>query len=311
MHILLYLLFGIVCVLCAALGIHVIMLKQELRSLYLQLKEIEDGSHMELATVHGQRQFAAVCGLLNEIFASRDADRIQYEKAERVLKQNITGLAHDIRTPLTGASGYVQLAKECTDPEKRERCLECAEWRLRDLEDMLEELFLYTKLTSEGFSLSQSCLQLLPILEECLFCMYGRFEQLGLSPEVKFESEGFRIYGDSEAVKRIFLNLIQNALIHGEGGICIRQENLSLIFENKITKDGQPDLSQMFDRFYKGSQARRKGSSGLGLFIVKELMEKMGGSAEARLEEDRLQIVLDFSGGASAPPSVQNETCLR
>ncbi len=291
-----YILLGIVCALCAALGIYAWLFGQELRSLYLQLKQIQDGSHIELAMSTRQRRFAAVCGLLNDIFASRDADRIQYEKSERELKQNITGLAHDIRTPLTGALGYVQLAKECTDSETRERYLECADLRLKNLEDMLEELFLYTKLTSEEFVLSRTSLQLLPILEECLFCLYNRFEQLGTSPEVHFESEGFRIYGDEDAVKRIFLNLIQNALIHGEGGVRIWQENDQMIFVNRVARDCQPDFSLMFDRFYKGSHARRKGSSGLGLFIVKELMEKMGGSVRASGEGDLLQIVLDFSG---------------
>jgi len=293
-----YILLGIVCALCAVLGIRAHAAGRELRSLYLQLKEIEQGSHIELAMLTKNRRLSALCRLMNEILASKDKEQIQYTKAEKSLKQNITGLAHDIRTPLTGASGYVQLAKECQDEAKKEHYLECAEERMKELEDMLEELFLYTKLTSEDFTLSENRLQVLPILEECLFALYSRFEKLRLSPEVAFEAEGFTIWGDEEALHRVFLNLLQNALIHGDGGIRITQKKDQLIFENIVSEDSLPNLAQMFDRFYKGNQARRKGSSGLGLFVVKELVQKMGGRVWAEAEKEasltRLRILLEF-----------------
>ena len=293
-----YILLGIACALCAGLTIRAVMIRREIHSLYHQLKEIQQGSHIELTMSTRQRDLTTLCHLLNEIFSSRDRQQIQYVKAEKILKQNITGLAHDIRTPLTGASGYVQLAKECENPQKTEHYLECAQWRMRELEDMLEELFLYTKLTSEDFNLAENRLQVLPVLEKCLFSLYGRFEELGLSPEVTFESEGFCILGDEEALRRIFLNLVQNALIHGDGGIRIIQKENQMIFENHISEDCQPDVNQIFDRFYKGNQARRKGSSGLGLFIVSQLVQKMDGKVRAEVDHitapPRLRILLEF-----------------
>ncbi|MDE5891520.1 MAG: sensor histidine kinase, partial [Acetatifactor sp.] len=142
--------------------------------------------------------------------------------------------------------------------------------------------------------------QVLPLLSDCLVGLYHHFEEKGISPQVDFAQEGFRVRADEECLRRIFHNLIQNALLHGSGEIAVRQEGGSLIFENTVSETSRPDLEHIFDRFYKADSARRKGSSGLGLFIVKELAERMGGSVHAFLEGDRLRITLTLDRIMSA-----------
>jgi len=279
---------------CVWLGGLYLRLCGDIRSLSGQLGEIGRGSHMELAVNSRQKSLLTLCQVLNRVLAAKDADHIRCERAEKLLKQNITSLAHDIRTPLMGASGYIQLAGECEDSGKLEHYLEAAGKRMAELEDMLEEMFLYTKLSSEDFSLSSTDIQVLPLLGECLLGLYSRFEELGISPEVSFESEGFCVAADEEALRRVFLNLIQNALVHGTGGMIITQKGNSLSFENPVAEGNVPDPGQMFERFYKADTARRKGSSGLGLYIVRELMRKMGGEVKAQLEEGMLKVVLCF-----------------
>lgn len=264
----------------------------EVRSLCRQLEEVQRGSHMELGVQGRQSHMLALCRKINELLRQQHQTQLQYEKTQRQLKQNITSLAHDIRTPLTGASGYVQLAQECGGDARRKRYLQTALGRIQELGDMLEELFLYTKLTSEEFEPSMQELQVLPLLSECLVGMYHQFEKKGVSPEVELESEGFRVWADEECLRRIFHNLIQNALLHGMGGIVIRQTGNQLIFENTVAETSRPDPERIFERFYKADSAQRKGSSGLGMFIVKELAKKMGGWVEAELQGDVLVIKL-------------------
>ncbi len=272
-----------------------IRLRAGLSSLCRQLEEIGRGSHMELALDSRQKPLPALCGILNHVLSFKDKNHIRYEQAQKLLKQNITGLAHDIRTPLTGARGYVQFAMECQHPEKQAHYLQAAEKRLSELQDMREEMFLYTKLTDEDYSLSLRKLQVLPLLSECLLSLYTRFEEAGISPNVTFQSEGFQVNADEDALKRVFLNLLQNALIHGAGDITILQAQDWISFENPLPKeDSVPDPCLMFDRFYKADTARGKGSSGLGLFIVKELMERMGGSVSARAKDGVLAVTLRF-----------------
>ncbi len=279
---------------CIILAIQYIRSILAIRSLRRQLEEIERGSHMEIGAGCRQREVLALCGQLNRLRQYWFQNHRQYEKAEKQLKQNITGLAHDIRTPLTGAAGYVQLAQECEDSSKCEHYLQIAENRLKELGDMLEELFLYTKLTSAEFEPNMCELQVLPLLSECLVGLYRQFEERGVSPEVDFESEGFRVRADEECLRRIFHNLIQNGLVHGGGGLVIRQRGCCISFENQVSETSMPDPELIFERFYKADLARRRGSSGLGLFIVKELAQRMGGQAAAELKGQMLTIRLEF-----------------
>lgn len=285
---------AVLSILCGWLLVQYTRSILEVRSIRRQLEEIERGSRMELGVYSRQREMLALCRKLNELGRQNMQGLIRYEKAQKQLKQNITALAHDIRTPLAGASGYVQLAGECRERGRQAYYLQAAEGRLKELGDMLEELFLFTKLSDADFEPDMRRLQVLPLLGDCLVGMYLQFEEKGISPEVRFDSEGFRVDADEEYLRRIFHNLIRNALLHGTGNLVITQQEKRLTFENAVSETSRPDTEQIFEQFYKADSARRKGSSGLGLFIVKELMEKMGGGVKAELEQEKLRIILKF-----------------
>lgn len=285
----------LVCI-CSLLAVQYVRGILAVRSLHMQLEEILAGSHMELGVQSRQRDVLALCRNINRLSRLRIDKEIQYEKAERQLKQNVTGLAHDIRTPLTGALGYLQLAGECQERAKQERYLGVAQDRLGELKDMLEELFLYTKLTSREYEMDIREIQVLPLFSDCLMGFYRQFEEKGIVPKVEFEEEGLRVLAGEEGLRRIFHNLIQNALLHGQGGLTVRQQGSRLVFENTVANSSRPDPEQIFDRFYKADDARGKGSSGLGLFIVRELAERMGGNVRARLEGRQLLITLELTG---------------
>ena len=318
---------------CICLAWLYIALRLEIRSLCGQLEEIRRGSHIELTAGSRQRSLLALYRLLNQVLSAKDNDYILYQQRERLLKQNITSLAHDIRTPLTGASGYVQLAAECQDAGKREHYLAAAKSRMEELEDMLEKLFLYTKLAGKDFALapeSRKKLQALPLLGECLLGFYAQFQEAGCAPEVLFEQEDFQLLGEEETLRRIFQNLIQNALLHGSGGLRILQHSgmpapsaapgLSdssrrfapgqtgkahpggyIVFENPVPEKYSIDIPQLFDRFYKADPARGKASSGLGLFIVRELTRRLGGEAYAEMDGAVFRILLIFPAPEDQP----------
>lgn len=282
------------CGLCLYLVCICVHTRTELHSISRQLEEVVKGSHIELTVNSRRRPILSLCRLLNHVLQIRYRDHLLQEQAQKQLKQNITSLAHDIRTPLTGAFGYVQMAQECKDASKREHYLQAVENRLSELEEMLEEMFLYTKVTSDDFDLTLENIRVLPLLSDCLLSLYAKFEAAGVTPAVAFETEGLCVMADKEALRRVFLNLIQNALIHGTGGISIGQKGNRVWFENPISSTEQLQTEQLFDKFYKSDPARGKGSSGLGLFIVRELMQKMGGEAQAWQKGETLSIVLSF-----------------
>lgn len=287
----------VTAIVVTGISVHHICILNDLQFLCSQIKELENGSQIELCVQSRQPHVLALCKKLNDLQRMHNDTYVRYEKAQKHLKQNITGLAHDIRTPLTGAVGYVQLAQECEQSVQRERYLKTALGRMQELEDMLEELFLYTKLTSEELKPKVCQIQVLPLLSTCLIGMYAQFEEKEMVPNVNFASESFCVLADEEYLRRIFRNLLHNALLHGEGELNISQTDNCLRFENTITESDRPDPDRIFERFYKADSARRKGSSGLGLFIVKELAEKMNAGVRAQLIGDKFCIILEWKSG--------------
>lgn len=280
----------------AVAGLQLFRYQRGLASIVRQLEHIAAGSQIEITTEVQNKSFRRFCRQMNAVLAKHRADENQYQLSQRHLKETISAIAHDIRTPLTSASGYLQMLEECDagDTSRRERYQQIIGQRLRELKEMLEELFLYTKLTSEGFEIVCSQVAVLPVLSECLVDMYHMFEEKRTGPEVTFENEALQVWASPEGLSRIFRNLVQNALIHGEGPVIIRQQDSVITFTNHIPEGVHVDTKRIFERFYKSDISRRKGTSGLGLAIVRELVQRMGGHVEASLDDGYLAISVCF-----------------
>ena len=219
--------------------------------------------------------------------------RLETQERERELKYTMACISHDIRTPLAGAMGYLQLLEG--EPDRQAEYLAIVGMRLEELEELLEELFLYTRL--QGGSLPLECGEMaaLPPLWDALAEFYPQLEAAGVEPELRFDREDMTIWASPEALGRVYRNLIANALRHGGGGLAVSGRDGALCFSNPLGHGPRPDPDRLFDRFYQGSPARGKGGAGLGLAIVRELMERMGGQASARIADGALEIRLVFS----------------
>ena len=202
-------------------------------------------------------------------------------------------VSHDIRTPLAGAMGYLQLLEG--EPDRQAEYLGIVYKRLEELDGLLEELFLYTRL--QGGSLPLECRELaaLPPLWDALAEFYPQLEAAGVEPELRFDREDMAVWASPEALGRVYRNLIANALRHGGGGLTVSGGDGVICFSNELLPGPRPDPEHLFDRFYQSSPARAKGGAGLGLSIVQELMERMGGRVSAHITGDTLEIRLSFS----------------
>lgn len=269
--------------------------RREIVRLTRQLDVIEEGSQIELSASARSKEFTALYQRLESLLQSFRTSRFQYERSQKQLKKTISNIAHDIRTPLTSAAGYLQMLEDCGDRDTQRRYISIVRSRLDELKEMLEELFLYTKLTNEEFVIECSPTPAFPVLCDCMVGLYHVFDEKGVEPEIRFSDESLLVSASSESLGRIFRNLINNALLHGAGGLCVVQKGDKIIFSNPVEDPSALDPEQLFERFYKADSSRKKGSSGLGLAIVSELMHRMGGTAKAEIHGNCLEIVLTFS----------------
>ena len=276
-----------------------LLYRRQVRGLAQQLKDLEPGSNQRLTCSVRDRNILSLCRLVNTYIDSQQKLVLQAREAEEELKYTIASVSHDIRTPLTGASGYMQMAEKTEDPDKRKEYCRIVRGRLKDLEQLLDQLFLYTKLTSQEISLQMAPVSLFPLVCEVLTGFYGKFQEQNREPSLDFQEEAIQIQGDSSQLKRVLGNLVSNSLSYGLGTLFIFQKGNTLTFSNKVKDPGSIDPDQMFVRFYRGDPSRNASKSshaGLGLSIARELTQAMGGKIEARLHEDILEIVLTFQG---------------
>ena len=227
------------------------------------------------------------CAVNRRLDEGRDL-RLETLRGEQELRYTMACISHDIRPPLAGAMGYLQLLE--AEPERREY-LGIVLKRLGELEGLLDELFLYTRLQSETAPLECRETTALPPLWDALADLCPQLEAAGITPDLRFDREDMTVWGDAAALGRVYRNLSVNALRHGggDGVIC---------FSNPLGPGPRPDPEHLFDRFYQGSPARGKGGAGLGLVIVRELMERMGAQASAGITGNTLEIKLTFARGA-------------
>ncbi len=269
------------------------------------LSETDENSNLRLCTSVRSRGFLRACRAMNERLEKGRQARILQDRMSRELKTTISCVSHDIRTPLTGAAGYLQLLETEKDPEKQRRYAEVVRRRLNDLEGLLEELFLFTKLSGEEYHIVCEEMDPFPVFCEILAGFYQSLQAAGIEPQLRFpqmQEEGAGsaadreccVYASGEALRRIFSNLIQNAVCYGSGGLRVEQEKERISFSNTVEHPETMDVNRLFEGFYRADPSRHTSGTGLGLASVKGLMEKMGGRAEAGLEGNTLTITLIF-----------------
>ena len=235
---------------------------------------------------------------LNELLDMQRKKRRDYQKKEALIADTYTNLSHDIRTPLTSLDGYFQLIEECNNMDDQKRYLGIIHERIYSLNEMLEELFTFTRLKNESykFELEPCCIN--KILKETVFSYYDDWIEINIQPEIKNTEELLFVNANKQALRRVIQNVIKNGLDHGEKKIKIELFNeydqAVLRISNRVINPQEIDAEHVFDRFYKADTARSRTSSGLGLSIAKEMIMRMKGEIGARIDGDEFVVWMRF-----------------
>ena len=279
----------------AALGAALLRLwscRAQMREMARVLEETPAESNLRLTVWMSGIAPRRLCQAMNARLEEGRQLRLETQKREQELKYTMACISHDIRTPLAGAMGYLQLLEG--EPERSAEYLGIVGKRLKELEGLLEELFLYTRLQGDSLPLECGNIAALPPLWDALAEFYLQLEAAGVEPELRFDQEELTVCASPEALGRVYRNLIANALRHGGGGLTVSGRDGEICFSNRLLPGPRPDPEHLFDRFYQSSPARAKGGAGLGLSIVRKLMERMGGQVSAQITGNMLEIRLSF-----------------
>lgn len=260
----------------------------------------EKKTELKINTDLNAKELKSLAAEIRRLNDSFNETKISLMKQDAALRETITNLSHDIRTPLTSLDGYFQLlASEKIDQDKKEHYLGIIRNRIESLNSMLDELFTYAKLQDINYSIELSEIDITAVTADILMSFYDDIAGRGEEPVVNLPDEPVLINGNKEAYTRVVQNIIRNALVHGKNlSVSLRREASDVIFEcsdELLNPDTVIDTSRIFDRFYKADKARTNAKgSGLGLAITKELVERMGGKISAECREGRFSIRVLF-----------------
>ncbi len=220
-------------------------------------------------------------------------ERHRYQQGDLELKEAVTNISHDLRTPLTAISGYLDLLEREEKSENVQRYLSQIQNRTEVLKNLTEELFRYSVVTSSQ-DLKPEHMDVVRALEESLLSFYAVMQEKGIQPEIELPTEPVFRELDAGAVNRIFSNIISNVLKYSDGDLTVTMSvDGCITFTNTASNLNAVAVGRLFDRFYTVEASRN--ATGLGLSIAKLLVERMGGTIEADYRESKLQIKIIFA----------------
>ena len=207
------------------------------------------------------------------------------------MKSSIADISHDMKTPLTSVIGYLQLAeKECEDEKMREIIKTCLE-RTRYLNALINDFFELSVIESQGCTPKMENVDVAGMLCEQILANYPIFEEKNITPHFENSDKSVIVSADPNMLNRVIQNLISNGVKYASGDISFRicQENERVIVTVSNPVNTHLDVAHIFDRFYTQDKSRSKGN-GIGLYICRQLIESMGGSISAEMEQNCLSI---------------------
>lgn len=218
----------------------------------------------------------------------------RYIQGDKELKNAITNISHDLRTPLTTICGYLNLLDKEEKSEHIARQLSIIKNRTFALKQLVEELFRYTTIISDTENSVYTETVINNVLEDCISSYYAIFKEKGITPNINLCEQKIVRSVDKTALLRIFNNIIDNAIKYSEGDLTISLfENGKIVFSNHTSDLNEIQIGKLFDRFYTVNTARK--STGLGLSIAKALIEKMDGNISADYINNVLSIIVKLN----------------
>lgn len=295
--ILLFLLDGLLCIIMLFI-ISQLFTKKLVSRIMEPLDALSDGArrirNQDLTSdvvYSGEVEFENVCRSFNEMRAAILKEQEKNLKYEKASTDMIAGISHDLRTPLTAIRGTIKALLDgvASTPEQQEKFFETAYRRTGDMDILLNQLFYLSKLETGNMPLTLNTIEISDFIQNYIKGKKALLENEQM--ELTADTEGITGYVSVDAgqLQRVFDNLLENSRKYGEVTplkvrITLERTNkgFTICFSDNGVGVDKEKLPFLFDEFYRTDESRnKKEGNGLGLYIVRCLIESMGGSVQA------------------------------
>ncbi len=295
---------ALLLIVVVAMGIYIRIYRKNIIELILRLEDILGTDTNQILTVYSmEKDVAKLITKLNFLIKDSRMSVIKMRRLNKNFRESITSISHDLRTPLTTADGYVQMlmSEELSDEERR-KYLEIIKERQDTVKKLLDQLFEYARIEAGDIAFEMEPIDTRKLLEETIAIYYEDFSKMGQEPTITLPDKKCIVLGDKDGVTRIFSNIIYNSLVHGKHSyrITYNYENRGheFTFANSSEEMNKEELENIFERFYTTDKSRNKKTTGLGLSIAKQIVEKVKGKIRAEYEDGILSIIVWLPDGA-------------
>lgn len=291
-------------VICGLIAIIIVLIsiiigyKREFRRINKEISNNLD-EYVNIKTKSVDKDVENLVENINLIFDSKQKVVAEKKKKEEELRASISNMSHDLRTPLTSIMGYLQMIKseKPSEADKKEY-MDIVEKRTKSLQKLISSFYELSRIEGNEYNFNYKKVNLSNVLCENIAVFYNDFINNNIEPVIEIEEGIKEIISDEGAITRIFSNLIGNMIKHGENyvKISLKKENDIIIteFTNKATGLTQENVDKLFNRFYTVDNSRSDRNTGLGLYITKVLVEKLGYNITAKLENENLKIKISW-----------------
>lgn len=292
----LYLSWFIIAVLfavIAALGVKIYLLKKSINEIETLFDACLSADTNMLVTVSSSdKNIRSLAGKINVQLKELRRQRHRFQQGDTELKNAVTNISHDLRTPLTAICGYLDLLEKIEKSAEAERYLDIISERCEVLKNLTDELFRYSVIMSAQEDTPEEIV-LNSLLEESLAGFYAVLIGSGITPEIAMPDKPVIRTAGRESLMRVFSNILSNAVKYSDGDLRVELTDCGrIIFENSAENLDEIKVGRLFDRFYTVESA--SNSTGLGLAIAKTLVEQINGIITAEYANGQLRIIIDW-----------------
>lgn len=289
-----WVLCGVLSAISFILCMKIHMLKVSMAEIRAQLADwLKTDTNTLISISSSDRQLRLLAADLNRQLRQLRRQRRQYLDGDKELKDAVTNISHDLRTPLTAICGYLDLLGAEEKSEKVTRYVMAIQNRAEVLKQLTEELFRYSIIMSvqEPMQLEPLCVN--DILEQSLVSFYAALTKRGITPQIDITEKKIIRTLNRTAFLRVLSNILNNAVKYSDGDLnVVLSETGEITFSNTAQNLNDVQVGKLFNRFFSVETARN--STGLGLAIAKTLVEQMRGTITAQYHDSVLSVCLDF-----------------